>query len=176
MIPVDKFIKLHDQYNRRIMTLESIIQNENQNLERINTISQENFTLKQSLYDVKAEKEKLDINLNDLNNVFVLNGYWTNTFKEQNDQDPRKEKIFIDKGKYFITQDLGGMIHAFDIIDFFYNRQSSKIHFVKVSTADNVYLKSKTYLVNNLEIQEDGILRGDENYDTKIEYKKIQNS
>lgn len=125
-IPIKKYIKLREDYDKRTKILEDVINKEN--------VIQSNYNnLKTELLQAQAKESDLQqtiIEKNDyirqFSDVSILKGYWTVTYK----RDPIESiEIYIDSNYYYYVKPFANTVHSFNITNF--KKDNNRIFFFK---------------------------------------------
>jgi hypothetical protein len=173
-IPINKYLNLKKEYEKKISTIENLVETEFQSLEKNASLIDENIQLKNDLNNSLDDLNNYKIKISKINNFTMLNGFWINTYRENPNSELRSEEIKIENGKYFIVEEFGTLKHVFNIYDFYYVDfyETPKIHFVKVGVIQGDEFNLKRRIPNNLQMNDENTLVGLEDYHIDIQYKR----
>lgn len=178
-IPIEKYFKLRENYDQRTKILEDVIAKENEFANNYDSMDTALLEAKAIENELRQKLTECNIFIEQLNDVKILNGYWTNKYTDTiNKRLTGSEEIFIEDGKYYVIEKFGEKIHTFNIRNFHFNNRHKTIFFIKerANQEKTVVISGSVILPrfnpNILKIQREDLIVGQENQTTKIEYKK----
>lgn len=178
-IPFEKYLKFREDYDKRSKILEDVIAKENEFANNYNSLNTELLQAKAKINDLTQQQTESNNFYNQLNNVSILNGYWTNKYSDTlNKELSGSEEVFISDGKYYLVEKFGEKKHAFNIKNFQFNSRTKTIFFIKENVTQDKNIKNVgnvTVLKNNINIlymEREDLITGTENTTTKIQYLK----
>ncbi len=176
-IPVEKYLKLRENYLVKIKTIEDIISSENKTLEEYNELNNELQKMKAREIELQQKNNTNESFISNLYNVNILNGFWTNTFKDNipNSKLDGSEEIEISNGAYFIIGNFNKKIQVFRIIHFYYDNKNKTMFFIKerINQEKAIENNDLKFNVNVLRLENDTLI-GHENGTISIQYKRKQ--
>lgn len=178
-VPIEKYLKFKQEYDQRTKILENMIKTENVNFGQLNGAQTQLMQAKTEILELQNKVNEMNLFTNQLYDVNILNGYWTNTYaNSDNKANSQNEEIYLEGGKYYIIQKYGEKVHEFDIVNFCFDSRHKTIFFIKQLVKDKIEdsitgkQKSKISLINTLKYDTLDLIYGNENQTTIIEYKR----
>ncbi|MCX6351900.1 MAG: hypothetical protein NTX03_08555 [Bacteroidetes bacterium] len=179
-VPFERYIKLRNQYDKRSAILEETIAKESN---MANKFEQESTKLLESQAMANGLRQQLTESnnfINQLFNVSILNGYWTNTYSDTYNKDFNgAEDVFLENGNYYILEKFGERKLTFSISKFYYDSRNKTIVFIKERINQNNSVELDTlsrpvlkFNINVLIVQGEDLLVGFENGTVRIEYRR----
>jgi len=175
-IPVEKYIKLRQEYTNRTKEIENVITSETEMVGKFEEIATENRQL-------QTEKNQLDVKVTEaklfkekLHDVKMLNGHWTNTYIDSLNVNLRgTEEVHILDGNYYVVSANKQEELFFRITNFYFDSDRKSVFFVKERIGE-LNLEQKphrhSFNINELKFNDALILTGIENGTVNITYKK----
>ena len=180
-IPVDRYFKLREDYEKRTQILVEVIEKESQTINSVAGLNTEILELKASENALKTDLLNRTNTIAQMRNLKMLEGYWTCNFSDLDRRTNGTENIYIQGDKYYIINDFKTMSHVFNIKNFYFDEPNKKIFFIKERNSQEKYVEVKNnepfvkYCPNDLILNKDNSLVGQENGTTHIEYiRKIR--
>lgn len=178
-IPFEKYLRFREDYDKRSKILEDVISKENELVNNYNSLNTELLQAKATINELRQKQNENSNFYSQLNNIKILDGYWTNKYSDTANRNLNgEENIYIKDGQYFIIDKFGGRKIAFRIINFYYNNITKAVSFVKENVEQSEKAKlfgehaNLKFNINLLQIKEEGWLIGIENGTTNIQYLK----
>lgn len=180
-IPFEKYLKFREEYDKRSKILEEVINKESISQAQVNSIQTELLQVQSNVTELKNRITESDTFIQQLFNVKLLDGYWTNRYSDRiNKGLTGTEDIYISDGKYYIVERFGEMKHVFDIVNFYFDSRNQTIFFIKdrVNQQQVVLVDSGVgqprFNPNSLRVERADLFVGVENGTTQIEYIRKQ--
>lgn len=182
-IPFERYLKFRDDYDKQIKLIESIINKESENTEKYDLISTELLETRSKLNNISQERTEISNTLQQLFDVRILNGYWTNTFNDTlNKRLNGYEDVFIQEGKFYLVNNFSEKDHVFNIVNFYFDNRNKTMFFIKErvnfpneAEIQNGIITLKSN-INILNVERSDLLVGRENGSVQIQYQKKNNS
>lgn len=149
-IPIDKYLSLRKNYDERTKVLESILESESSNLEKLRKAET-------NLIEAKDEQLKLRTNLSDLeaivanyNRIDVISGMWIKITKQ------KREKIEVINNIVF-EYDGASRVEKYMIRDFKYDKKNGGVSFMLRHYSSQGGNSNMFYSFNSLRFQHAGL-------------------
>ncbi|HMG66143.1 MAG TPA: hypothetical protein VK588_00600 [Chitinophagaceae bacterium] len=180
-IPIEKFFRLRDDYDKRTTLLESIISKETQLTTEYNSVKTELLEAQSSENNLKQQLIEQNTTASRSKDVTLLNGHWTNSFSDSVDTNFRgSEQVYIEHGNYFIIDTFGGRKLVFQIKNFFFDQSTKAVFFIKERVGqEKPFIATEArgqlrFNANHLTFEHSGLLVGLENGTTNIKYERSE--
>lgn len=176
-VDINKYINLRKRVLERTKELETLIDEENKNVEKISELRLEKQEILKEHVKAKADFDNLKYKIDMAQNVSLLNGQWKNTYSNNSKQTI--EYVSIENGIYYIVMENGFKEHKFDIIHYYFEDSKNTVFFIK-RLNDSWVKRTKSngerlMYINELRFSDDQrqYLSGIENGDTNIVYERV---
>ncbi len=184
-IPMEKYLKLREDYLKNSKNLEDIIVEEGKDRQKVIDAEKKNLDLLDEIglltsavtnneMKLKEYAEKLS----SFRNVFALDGHWIFTVK--NGQAEKQMNLEIKGGTISVVKDNGERLQAYMITHFYHDTHNKpEMFFVKVphkiAQVDEKYLptRKRPFFATAL-TYEFNEWRGSENNDSEVTYRKSE--
>lgn len=181
-IPIGKYFKLRENYDRRTKILEKVISQESELTNKNATLETELFEIKDAANSLKLQLTESQNTISLSKNVGMLNGRWTNSYSDEIDTSFNGiEEVLIENGKYSVIGISDDRIHYFNIIYFHFDVNGKTVFFIKERMNQQAAFKPNglranlRFNPNMLQFEGDNILRGYENGTTNVKYERKLN-
>jgi len=173
-IPFEKYLRFREEYEKRGKILEEVITKESVNLTLYDKAKTELLESKNLNNEMKQQVNEANELVSNLFNEKILNGYWTNTYKNKLTNEQGREEVFIEDEKYYILGNFNERKFAFKIINFCYNKRNNYLFFIKDVADQTLGFENGRlrFNINQLEFRSDDLLVGKENGTTDIQYER----
>lgn len=178
-IPFEKYLRFREDYDKRSKILEDVITKESTNLTELNNAKTELLQAQSTETELKQQLTESNNFVRQLNDVRMLNGYWTNKYTDTIDRSLiGTEEIYISEGKYYTVEKFGDRKHHFNITNFYFDNRSQTMFFIKERVNQEKAFSMESGIAmtrfnpNSLHVEREDLLIGVENGTTQIEYLK----
>jgi len=179
-IPIEKYLNFRGDYDKRTKILQDVISKENEYTQQYESAKTELFKAKETLNTYSKELTDARNFEFQLNDTKILNGYWTNTYRDKGSPEAKgAEDILIQNGIYYLIGQFGDKREVFRITNFYFNNKNKEIFFIKERIGQvELFLPPTGYKFNYniLKVENDNLLTGIENGITQIQYLKKPDS
>lgn len=173
-MPIAKYLNIRKAYTERTKVLEDAISTESSTQSELESTKTELLKARERINEVGAERQSLQSHVVAFSNTQLIQGKWINDFKDASSRGD-KEEVEIEGDKYYITSPPSSRRHVFRIESFSYDPNTKRVFFVKNRISQKEYWQNGTpkYLINQLELKDDGSMVGKENGTIDILYRRI---